>query len=128
MVELPPANYMNDMAIPLDAASPVELFGRLQLVADLFGSVCRKHSLMVNFAAGKTEVIVRLAAPGTAAGLAFVEQLPAVDGIAGEGRVPLLPLSGGASLRLVSHYRHLGGNGLGPGDRGPSGSWSRGHF
>ncbi len=65
---MPPISYTDDSAIPVMAGTARELFDKVKGVALALQDVAHRRGLQLNFAAGKTEAILRLAGEGLRVG------------------------------------------------------------
>ena len=105
IVQVNEQTYMDDTALPIEAAEAGEIFGMLEYAADALLRVAKAFGLEVNFTAGKTEAVIGLHGRGLAAARQRLTELE-VDGEGGP--TPVLPIPGGGGLRIVDAYKHLG--------------------
>jgi hypothetical protein len=108
-VQLGPVHYVDDTAVPVVATVATDILERLACVARIYRSICRRHGLGMNFAAGKSEAIVVLAGRGAIAASSLLGALPVSDGGDMQLPVPVLDCGDGIMLRIVPSYKHLGG-------------------
>jgi hypothetical protein len=112
IVQVNEQTYMDDTALPIEAAEAGEIFGMLEYAADALLRVAKAFGLEVNFTAGKTEAVIGLHGRGLAAARQRLTELE-VDGEGGP--TPVLPIPGGGGLRIVDAYKHLGRHAAGSG-------------
>ena len=96
--------YMDDMAIPIEAPTADELLEALPRLAAGLVQVAARFGLSLNLQAGKTEAVLDLAGPGRDRVRALLADLPTDE----TGHAALLPTPGGAPLRVVKDYKHVG--------------------
>ncbi len=106
-VEVVPINYRDDTAVAIAAENATQLLPKLDEAAEVLVQPCSLHELAVKFGTGKTETVIRFAGAGTTEATAALCAFALADD--GGDSVPLLPLASSGVLRLVQHYRHLGG-------------------
>eukprot|EP00435_Cladocopium_sp_Y103_P026565 s3814_g6.t1 len=94
----PLVTWVDDLAIPIPAASAGELDDHLVQVLSLLDDVFRSYGLQLNRQAGKTEVVCQYRGRGAPACRhdLFIQRF---------GR---LPMPDGSSVRAVAQYQHLG--------------------
>ena len=100
-LEIPSHTHLDDFTILLEDACPAVLLANLALVAEATRSIAGDYGLTINFAEGKTEVVVRLVGRG-----AQEARTSLAEG--DKAGVQLLQLGGQRHLRIVKAYRHLG--------------------
>ena len=100
-VDLDGPAYMDDFVIPIMGPA-AELLPRIAEAGNIMLQLAAEYGLCINFKPGKTECVLAMRGLGTAQGRRAWAALPVQDG------VPCIPLNGGAQLRIVRSYVHLG--------------------
>ena len=106
LVPVPPATFMDDLAMALEAATTALVLRDVSTAVVGMARIAARYGLILNFSPGKTEAVVHPAGEGSVASLGDLPLAP--DPPPGQV-VRLLALPTGASLRLVSCYKHSGG-------------------
>ena len=94
-------SFVDDMAYVMHARCPAKLVASLQLVASCLHDAAAGRGLLVNYSAGKTEAMLRLAGSGSK--LVRHEVWHQLG-----GKLPVVTEHGSQFLRLVHAYKHLG--------------------
>ena len=93
--------FVDDVAYVVHAPTPGQTVRLVQHILSAFKDAAAKRGLRVNFAEGKTEVLVNLVGPGSRA---FRSQLWHTM----NGRIPVVTESETCVVQAVHHYKHLG--------------------
>ena len=93
--------FVDDVAYSLHSSSAADVIASLQLISSCLHDVAASRGLAINYQAGKTEAIVKLAGTGSAA---VKHQVWHECG----GKLPIVTEHGTHRLQLVHAYKHLG--------------------
>ena len=97
----PAASWMDDLAVPVQAANPGDLIGHAGRTLQVIDSAISRVGVSLNFGAGKTEFLPVLCGPGSRAAR---EEPPGRSGGAPSVALP----KGIATVSLARSYVHLG--------------------
>ncbi len=104
VVPFVPPTFMDDLAVPLSADSSMQLLADIEVACSVLVEVARWFGMEINLLAGKTEAVVLLAGAGAVEARDF---LGAAE-VHGYDGAPVLPLSSGGGIRVVTSYKHRG--------------------
>ena len=93
--------FVDDVAYIVHSKNPETTVGLVQNTLSAFKDAAAKRGLRVNFAEGKTEVLVNLVGPGSRASRTRLWH-------AMSGKVPVVSETETCEVQLVHHYKHLG--------------------
>ena len=93
--------FVDDVAYIVHAPSPEQTIGLVQTILSAFKDQAAKRGLRVNFAEGKTEVLVNLVGAGSRA---FKTKLWHDM----KGRIPIITETEACVVQAVHQYKHLG--------------------
>ena len=93
--------FVDDVAYIVHSKSPELTIGLVQSILSAFKDAAAKRGLKVNFAEGKTEVLVNLVGPGSRASRTRLWHDM-------RGKVPVVSENETCDVQLVHHYKHLG--------------------
>ena len=93
--------FVDDIAYAIHSRSPDDVISSLQLVASCLHDSAASRGLTINYQAGKTEALIKLAGPGSKVTKHKVWHEHG-------GRLPVVTEHGVQSLQLVHSYKHLG--------------------
>ena len=94
-------SFVDDIAYAMHSDSPSRLVSSLQLIASCLRDAAASRGPTVNYEAGKTEAIVRLAGVGSKCAKQKIWHQFG-------GRLPVVTERGVQKLQLVHAYKHLG--------------------
>ena len=92
--------FVDDVAY-IYAQTPEQTISLVQNILSAFKDAAAKRGLRVNFAEGKTEVLVNLVGPGSRASRTRLWHTM-------QGKVPIVSETETCKVQLVHHYKHLG--------------------
>ena len=93
--------FVDDVAYILHSKTPEQTVSLVQNILSAFKDAAAKRGLRVNFAEGKTEVLVNLVGPGSRASRTRLWHTM-------RGKVPVVSENETCEVQLVHHYKHLG--------------------
>ena len=93
--------FVDDIAYTLHTSAAEDLVPSLQVIASCLHDAASDRGLTINYAAGKTEAVVRVAGPGAKALRHKIWHEM-------RGKLPIVTEHGVQSLQLVHSYKHLG--------------------
>ena len=93
--------FVDDVAYIVHAPSPDQTIGLVQNILSAFKDAAAKRGLRVNFAEGKTEVLVNLVGPGSRAYRSKLWHEM-------QGKIPVVTETETCQVQAVHHYKHLG--------------------
>ena len=93
--------FVDDVAYAIHSKSAVDVISSLQVVSSCLHDAAAARGLVINYKAGKTEAIVKLAGPRSKA---TKHQLWHES----KGHLPIITEHGSQSLKIVHSYKHLG--------------------
>lgn len=93
--------FVDDIAYALHSSSPGDVINSLQIVSSCLHDAAASRGLKINYQAGKTEALLKLAGTGSTAAKHKIWHEH-------NGRLPIVTEYGTQTLQLVHSYKHLG--------------------
>ena len=93
--------FVDDIAYAIHSSSPADVIRSLQIVSSCLHDAAASRGLTINYQAGKTEALIKLAGPGSKAAKHKLWHEH-------NGKLPIVTENGTQMLQLVHSYKHLG--------------------
>jgi hypothetical protein len=93
--------FVDDIAYAMHSTAPDDVILSLQIISSCLHDAAASRGLTINYNAGKTEALIKLAGPGSKA---VKHKVWHEHG----GRLPVVTENGCQTLQLVHSYKHLG--------------------